>query len=198
MPPCALPPPIAQVVLSLVVNALLAGTLMVTWSGPDGILLRRSEPQAAHSRHSGGRPDLSAPSWQACERPQLDVPKLEEWGCRVSRGSGEAAAAVWWVLAAQRRCCRWLLPLHAQIYLWIDGHALPMTLLGLQVFHKACFDQGGMILHSGEKTPDHPNFTPDPLFKAASYPCVCACLQATVHSGGRCGDGWLHDVQCGG
>ncbi|KAI7844869.1 hypothetical protein COHA_001522 [Chlorella ohadii] len=94
--------------------------LLAAWSGPDGMLLRRSESQAAHSRHSGGRPDLSAPSWQACERPQLDVPKLEEWGCRV--------------------------------------------------FHQACFDQGGMILHSGEKTPDHPNFTPDPLFKAASYP----------------------------
>lgn len=70
-----------------------------------------------------------------------------------------------------------------------------MTLLGLQVFHKACFDQGGMILHSGEKTPDHPNFTPDPLFKAASYPCAGACLQALATAVAAVGMA-MHDVQC--
>ena len=42
----------------------------------------------------------------------------------------------------------------------------------MQVFNQACFDQGGMLLHSGEKTPNHTKFTHDPLFKAANYPCA--------------------------
>ncbi|EFN50995.1 expressed protein [Chlorella variabilis] len=41
---------------------------------------------------------------------------------------------------------------------------------GCKMFHKACFDQENLLLHSGQKTPDHPNFTHDELFKTYPVP----------------------------
>ena len=52
----------------------------------------------------------------------------------------------------------------------------------LQVFNQACFDQGSMLLHSGEKTPNHPQFTPELLFKAANYPCELCFDLFLTHS----------------
>lgn len=75
-----------QVVLSLLLNILLLGASVTWWSGGltlsasgsagagrgSGILLRGSA--------SGAR---GPAAWEACERAQLDVQKLDDWGCKV-------------------------------------------------------------------------------------------------------------------
>lgn len=77
------PSPTTQVLLSLMLNALLAGALLLTKANPASTLLHGATRQAARPMRSEERPD-AAPGCQACERAQLDVAKLEEWGCRVS------------------------------------------------------------------------------------------------------------------
>ena len=46
-----------------------------------------------------------------------------------------------------------------------------------------------MILHSGEKTPDHPSFTPDPLFSVQAVPAYVLPGYPEPLVGGRVG-GW--------
>ncbi|PSC70577.1 hypothetical protein C2E20_6087 [Micractinium conductrix] len=41
---------------------------------------------------------------------------------------------------------------------------------GCKVFNKVCFDQENVLLHSGEKTPNSPNFTHDELFTVKPVP----------------------------
>lgn len=68
-----------QVILSLTLNLVLLGGSVVWWSGGSGaasVMLRASVQRVAFS------PSLSF-AYEACERPQLDETKLDEWGCKV-------------------------------------------------------------------------------------------------------------------
>ncbi|KAL4419311.1 hypothetical protein ABPG77_005999 [Micractinium sp. CCAP 211/92] len=110
------------VVLSLLLNLLLLGASATWWSG--------SFTLSANGSSSGSRSDIAlrrrapvargADAWEACERAQLDVQKLADWGCTV--------------------------------------------------FDRVCFDQDGIILHDGRKTPSHPDYTDQPLFKVVGVP----------------------------
>lgn len=84
--PCSAPAlTCAQVVLSLLLNLLLLGASATWWSG--------SFTLSANGRRSGSRSDIAprrrapvargADAWEACERAQLDVQKLADWGCTV-------------------------------------------------------------------------------------------------------------------
>lgn len=45
-----------------------------------------------------------------------------------------------------------------------DLHEDEGRVLGCSVLRKACIDHSRIILHSGQRTPGHPNYTDDPLF----------------------------------
>lgn len=69
----------AQVMLSLLLNMLLLGgsILYLSMAGGGAALLLNGSSQRQHRRSP------SAAGFAACERPELDTEKLEEWGCKV-------------------------------------------------------------------------------------------------------------------
>jgi hypothetical protein len=189
-------PLLPQVVISLLLNMLLLGGSVVWWSaggsGPAGVLLRASSSGSSSGqapRNPSSAPEAAA-LYGSCERAQLNESLLQDWGCKVfekacfdqvrlqpPRAAAHAAAAA-------SRCppplclsfC--LLPLTLRLL----SPSLPATTtacrralpadascLPLPACLPACL-QGHMILHSGLKTPDHPNFTAEPVFTVHSVP----------------------------
>lgn len=135
-----------------------SGPASIVLHGGGGAAARRS--RTAPNGGSGGG---------VCQRPQLDEAKLEE--VRGGSGAPAAAAATRTMDPLQPRRGAGVPAPHAHCSITPRcRRTTPALQWGCKVFHKACFDQGGMVLHSGEKTPDNPAFTPDPLFKAAHYP----------------------------
>ena len=112
-------------VLSLLLNLILLSCTVLWWTGgfigatlPGGFQLGSGGSGGASVRL---RPaGLGAFAYKACQRPQLDEAKLDEWGCKV--------------------------------------------------FHRACFDQDTLLLHSGVKTPGHANYSDAPAFEVDEVP----------------------------
>ena len=96
-----------------------------------------------------GRPWPAVERWEPCERAQLNETILQEWGCRVfHKTCFDQVRLLFKQLMSSR---------HLPSLPTFPATALPRTA-----------PQAHMLLHSGEKTPGHPNYTRGPLFPVFS------------------------------